>query len=157
MRAVELVKPEPARAKGQLVAHECLTTHPRQSYRRRNPSGSVPLNRHDVSKVDKAAGNIYRKDGKMKFIVDLSLDGYESEEEEKNACMVFIEESLDFSASSVSVESYNPGRLASLEKVAEQMAKVIILVDGKTPFGYLEHDKALKALAAYEAYRKDTG
>lgn len=31
---------------------------PRQPYRRRNPSGSVPLNPHDVRKVGTAAGDI---------------------------------------------------------------------------------------------------
>ena len=40
----------------------------------------------------------------MKFVVDLWLDGYDSEEEMKQACLEFIRESLDFSASSVSVE-----------------------------------------------------
>lgn len=38
-----------------------------------------------------------------KFLVELSLDGYETPEEEKEACKVFIEEQLDFSASSVKV------------------------------------------------------
>ena len=40
----------------------------------------------------------------MKFLVDLYLDGYETEEEHEAACLVFIKESLDFSASSVTVE-----------------------------------------------------
>lgn len=38
-----------------------------------------------------------------KFIIELSLDGYETEEDEIEACKFFIEEALDFSASSVSV------------------------------------------------------
>jgi len=38
-----------------------------------------------------------------KFLVDLSLDGYESEAEEAAACLEFIKEQLDFSASSVTV------------------------------------------------------
>ena len=42
----------------------------------------------------------------MKFIVDLDLDGYETEEEMEQACIAFIEESIDFSASSVSVSKY---------------------------------------------------
>ena len=42
----------------------------------------------------------------MKFIVDLDLDGYSTEEEMEQACIAFIEESLDFSASSVSVSKY---------------------------------------------------
>lgn len=39
----------------------------------------------------------------MKFLIDLSMDGYDSEEEEKEACIAFIEEQLDFSASSVKI------------------------------------------------------
>lgn len=39
----------------------------------------------------------------MKFIVDLELDGYESEAEHAEACRVFIEEQLDFSGSCVEV------------------------------------------------------
>ena len=42
----------------------------------------------------------------MKFIVDLELDGYETEEEEKKACEEFIYEQLNFAASSVSIEVY---------------------------------------------------
>lgn len=37
------------------------------------------------------------------FIVDIDLDGYEDEESHANACKEFMEETLDFSASSVSV------------------------------------------------------
>lgn len=48
----------------------------------------------------------------MKFVVDLWLDGYESEEDMKEACIDFIKESLDFSASSVSVEVFRPTPLA---------------------------------------------
>lgn len=39
-----------------------------------------------------------------KFIVDLWMDGYDSEEEMEKACEEFIYEQLDFSASSVRVE-----------------------------------------------------
>ncbi len=39
-----------------------------------------------------------------KFIVDLWLDGYDSEEEMEDACEVFIREQLDHTASSVKVE-----------------------------------------------------
>ena len=39
-----------------------------------------------------------------KFLVELSLDGYETEQEEIDACLLFIEEQLDFSASCVSVK-----------------------------------------------------
>lgn len=38
-----------------------------------------------------------------RFVIDLWLDGYESEEEMKAACKVFIEDQLDFSASSVKI------------------------------------------------------
>jgi hypothetical protein len=38
-----------------------------------------------------------------KFLVDLWLDGYETEEELESACECFINEQLDFSASSVKV------------------------------------------------------
>lgn len=37
-----------------------------------------------------------------RFLVDLWLDGYEDEEAMNKACIDFIEDSLDFSASSVS-------------------------------------------------------
>jgi hypothetical protein len=39
-----------------------------------------------------------------KFIVDLWLDGYDTEEEMIDACQEFIYEQLDFSASSVKIE-----------------------------------------------------
>ena len=39
-----------------------------------------------------------------KFIVDLWLDGYDSEEEMEKACEEFIYEQLNFSASSVHIE-----------------------------------------------------
>ncbi len=41
-----------------------------------------------------------------KFIVDLWLDGYDTEDEMINACFEFINEQLNFSASSVKVERY---------------------------------------------------
>ena len=41
-----------------------------------------------------------------KFIVDLWLDGYESEEEMEAACEEFIYEQLNFTASSVTIEKY---------------------------------------------------
>lgn len=41
-----------------------------------------------------------------KFIVELELDGYESEEDMKQACLEFIQEQLDFSGSYVRVEKY---------------------------------------------------
>ncbi len=40
----------------------------------------------------------------MKFVVDLWLDGYETEEEMEAACVAFIKEQLDFAASSVKIE-----------------------------------------------------
>ena len=42
-----------------------------------------------------------------KYLVELYLDGYESEEEEIEAGLEFIKENLDFSASSVKVEVYD--------------------------------------------------
>ena len=42
----------------------------------------------------------------MKFIVDLWLDGYDTEEEMKEACIKFIEDQLDMTASSVKVMEY---------------------------------------------------
>ena len=41
-----------------------------------------------------------------KFIVDLWLDGYNTEEEMTEACAEFIYEQLNFSASSVKVELF---------------------------------------------------
>ena len=38
-----------------------------------------------------------------KFIVELFLDGYDTQEEQEAACLEFIEEQLNFSASSVKV------------------------------------------------------
>ena len=43
----------------------------------------------------------------MKFIVDLVLDGYESEEEMEEACFEFIYEQLNFTGSGVKIEKYN--------------------------------------------------
>ena len=42
----------------------------------------------------------------MKFIVNLWLDGYETEEEMETACLEFIREQLDMAASCVSVTRY---------------------------------------------------
>ena len=42
-----------------------------------------------------------------KFLVELYLDGYETEEEMNDACLEFIEEQLNFSASSVKVTPIN--------------------------------------------------
>lgn len=39
----------------------------------------------------------------MKFLIELDMDGYETQKEMKDACIVFIEEQLDFSASSVKI------------------------------------------------------
>lgn len=39
-----------------------------------------------------------------RFIVDLSLDGYESEQEMEKACEEFIYEQLNFAASSVIIQ-----------------------------------------------------
>lgn len=50
-----------------------------------------------------------------KFIVDLSLDGYESEAEEAAACKVFIEEQLDITASCVTVTPFKEESKSLLE------------------------------------------
>lgn len=42
----------------------------------------------------------------MKFLVDLYMDGYDSEEDMGKACLEFIREALDFSASTVAVQTY---------------------------------------------------
>ena len=39
----------------------------------------------------------------MKFLIDLNMDGYNSPEEEQQACKEFIEDQLDFTASSVKI------------------------------------------------------
>jgi len=39
----------------------------------------------------------------MKFLIELDMDGYDTEKEMKEACIVFIEEQLDFTASSVKI------------------------------------------------------
>lgn len=38
-----------------------------------------------------------------KFLIEVNMDGYDTEEEEIEACKEFIEEQLDFSASSVKI------------------------------------------------------
>ena len=53
-----------------------------------------------------------------KFMVELWLDGYDSEEEMENACEEFIREQLDFSASSVKITKMFP--LSKSEKEDEQ-------------------------------------
>lgn len=40
-----------------------------------------------------------------RFVIDLWMDGYESDEEMKSACKVFINQELDFSASEVKIMS----------------------------------------------------
>jgi len=45
-----------------------------------------------------------------KFIVDIWLDGYESEEEMADACEEFIYDQLNFTASSVTVTRVEEGR-----------------------------------------------
>lgn len=39
----------------------------------------------------------------MKFLIDLELDGYLTEEERKKACIEFIKEQLNMTASSIKV------------------------------------------------------
>lgn len=49
-----------------------------------------------------------------KYIVDLWLDGYDSEEETEEECKKFIYEQLNMTASSVSIEKYNDDNDANL-------------------------------------------
>ncbi len=39
----------------------------------------------------------------MQFLIDLWLDGYDTEEEQLEACKIFIHDQLDFSGSSVRI------------------------------------------------------
>lgn len=39
----------------------------------------------------------------MKFLIDLKLDGYETEEEMREACETFIKYNLNFAASSIKI------------------------------------------------------
>ena len=41
-----------------------------------------------------------------KFLVDLWLDGYNSEKEMSKACKTFIDDQLDFAASDVKIEDF---------------------------------------------------
>jgi len=43
----------------------------------------------------------------MKFLIDLWMDGYNSEEEMKEACIVYIKDQLDSSATSIKVLNYD--------------------------------------------------
>jgi len=54
-----------------------------------------------------------------KFIVELNLDGYTDEEEMTKACEAFIEEQLNFSASSVKVERFELDHCASCGRVMD--------------------------------------
>ena len=61
-----------------------------------------------------------------RFIVDINLDGYDTIEEEIEACMIFIRESLDFSASSVDVEIYEEDALVKFyEEVGTPISDAI--------------------------------
>lgn len=42
-----------------------------------------------------------------KFYVELSLDGYETKEEEQAACLEFIDDQLNMTASSVKVRPFD--------------------------------------------------
>ena len=59
----------------------------------------------------------------MKFIVDLRLDGYQTEAEQRMACVAFLNEQLEFSASSITVDVFEtvhqaaPDLLAALEGI----------------------------------------
>lgn len=59
------------------------------------------------------------------FVIDLYLDGYDTEEEMEKACVEFIKESLDFSASSVDVLKIEKSAL--LESLYYAIGKNILL------------------------------
>jgi hypothetical protein len=54
-----------------------------------------------------------------KFIVDLWLDGYETEEEMANACEQFIYDQLNFSGSGVKIM-----KIPSPENIAKELVNV---------------------------------
>jgi len=77
----------------------------------------------------------------MKFIVDLWLDGYNSEEEMNMACKEFIKEQLDFTASSVQIEEYDESResksaIPSADKMFEACRNEL-KIQGEHPIGAL--------------------
>ena len=51
----------------------------------------------------------------MRILIDLYLDGYDSEEEMEEACTEYILESLDFSASSVKIISIDQELLNNIK------------------------------------------
>jgi hypothetical protein len=53
------------------------------------------------------------------FLVELWIDGYDSKEKMEEACIEFIEQQLNFSASSVNVSLLTNKQLAALERVEE--------------------------------------
>lgn len=75
----------------------------------------------------------------MKFLVDLWLDGYEDEEEREAACLEFITEALDFTASSVSAEKYDE------EAVKEALAATL----KQDPDGLVYHEAERVFMQAY--------
>ncbi len=70
-----------------------------------------------------------RKANSMKFVVDLWLDGYDNDADLQKACLEFIKENLDFSASSVKAEPYNDADNAALR----QMLKLIVYKNSFCP------------------------
>ena len=59
-----------------------------------------------------------------KFIVELWLDGYETNEEMEGACLEFIEDQLNITASSVKVEKFDSNieeRVKLLENILKQI------------------------------------
>jgi hypothetical protein len=51
-----------------------------------------------------------------KFIVDLWLDGYNDDDSELEACKAFLEDQLDFSASSVTIEEISQDDYISFKR-----------------------------------------
>ena len=82
-----------------------------------------------------------------KFLVDLYVDGYETEEERDAACEDFIYEQLDCTASSVKVQKLNPNREAAIEKMAEALGTFASLT-------YIGNGLSEMAEQALEAWRK---
>jgi len=60
----------------------------------------------------------------MKFLIDLWMDGYDSDEDEEAGCREFIDEQLDFTASSVKI-LMGPSEVSALEiALAQEREKV---------------------------------
>ena len=70
-----------------------------------------------------------------KFIVELWMDGYNSEEEMEKACETFIEDQLDFSGSSVKIMKHDD-RIKELEEQVETLQNRIKDIEEKNRFDW---------------------